>query len=300
MGTREIIFAAVLPAFVSLVVLVAVHLLIASREKRIGTPGPSVAWLLPGLLAGGSLLGAWAWQSRVELWAESVTHRFPAVALAALLAGLAGTLIRLRRSAVFTALPALVAGGFVAWAFLGALHPSLISEPGRWGWIAGVALLTGVQAWAIEVGARVLPGWKMPSVLWVAIGLIALGATGGFASAPLVVWPASAVCFALAGAGIIRRDVNLLRGVGPAIAVLIAGLATFSNWFGDRERWLMFALLMAAPLPLALAGLPVLRKKAILRLVVAAIPAVALPGIQAVIAVPALIRATEGSDEYDY
>lgn len=301
MGTREIMFAAVIPAAVSTIVLVIVHLLIARREKSRASPGPAAAWLVPILLAGGVVLGSWAWQTRVELWPDSATHRFPAVALTALLAGLLGTLTPLRRSPVLLALPAFAGGGLVAWAFLGTLHPNFISETARWGWIAGVAAIAAIQAWAIETGAEALPGWRMPGVLWLLAGVAALGATAGLANAPLVLWPVAAVCFGAAVAGLIRRERNLLRGVGPALAIYYSGTVAFSNWFGDHEQWLMFALLAAAPIPLALAGFPALRgKNPLVRLLVAAVPAFAMSGVQAAIAVPELIEATGGGDEYEY
>jgi hypothetical protein len=302
MGPREILFSAVIPAFAALLLLVPAHALMARRSARRGSPASTLPWLALALLAGAVCLGSWAWQSRIELWPAAATHRFPPVALAALLVGLLAACTPLARRPALAALPAVAGGAFAAWAFLGVLHESLISEAARWGWIAALALLAGAQAWAIETGARALPGWHAPALLWALSGATALAATAGFANAPLVLFPVAAVGFALAIAGLLRRDDNLLRGLAPAFAVLLVGAAAFSNWFGDRERWLMLAALSAGPLMLAIAALPPLRAKpAVIRLTVVGVLSVLPAGIQAAIAVPALIKATEGGgSDYEY
>lgn len=301
MDTREIILASIIPLSASLLLLLPAHAILARREARIGRPAPILAFMLPPLLAGGVALGAWAWQSRVELWPQSVTHRFPAIALVAMLAGLLSTLSPLGRRPRFAAIPATLAGALVAWAVLGPLDASVISEPSRWGWITGLALIAGAAAWSFEAGAEQLPAWRAPVLLWLLFGLTALGATAGFANAPLILWPVAAVCFALAVAGLFRPGTNLLPGVGPTLAVLLVATIAFSNWFGDRERWLMLALLLSSPLGFALAALPPLRsRRPILRLAVAGIAALTPPAIQAAIALPELIRASSASGEYDY
>lgn len=297
MDTREILIAAVVPLVVSAVVLGVLHALLARRKKGEDQSAPALAWIVPVLMAGAVVLGSWAWQSRVSLWADSVTHRFPAVAAVVMLTGLIAAIGPIRRRPVLAAVPALVGGWFVAWMILGTVHESMIGEAARWGGIAGVGVIAAAQAWAIETGARALPGWRAPVVLWLLLGVIALGATSGFANAPLILWPAAAVCFALAGVGVFRRETNLLAGVGPALAVLIAGVVAFSNWTGYREQWLMFALLMACPLPLALAG--ALRVRPVFRLLVAGVAALGLAGAQAGIAVPELMKANSAS-EYGY
>jgi hypothetical protein len=256
---------------------------------------------VPVLVFGGVVLGAWVWQSRADLWADSVTHRFPAMGLAALVVGLLSTLTPLRDRAWGGAALATVGGGFVAWAVLGPLHESLIGNTARWVWIGAVALIAGVQSWAIDAATRRLDGWRGPAVLWLLFGTIGLGVTAGFANGPLVLWPVAAVMFAAACVGWLNRDANLLRGCAPSLAVVIAGAVSFAHWFGDEERWVMFALLMAAPAALALAALPGLRERPWARLLVPAGAALALAGAQAGMAVPGLIEASSGGgDEYDY
>lgn len=301
MDTREIVLASIVPASASLLLLVPTHALLARRAARTGRPAPTLSWMIPPLLAAGVALGAWAWQSRLDLWPDSVTQRFPAIALAALLAGLLSTLSPMGRRPLIAAIPATLAGALVAWAVLGPLHPNVISEPARWGWIAGLALIAGAAAWSFEAGAEHMPTWRAPALLWLLFGLTALGATAGFANAPLILWPVAAVCSALALAGLFRPDANILRGVGPTLAVLLVGTITFSNWFADRERWLMFVLLASAPLGFALAALPSLRsRRPILRLAVVGVAALTPPAIQAAIALPELIQASSGSYDYDY
>lgn len=303
MGPREVVLSTVVPVVVGLVVYGLLSLFIRNGSRRADGPASSPSgwsWAVPLMVAGGVVLGSWAWQTRIELWADAVTHRFPAIALAALLAGLASTLTPLRTRPLLAAIPAVLGGGFAAWAVLGGLHESLISEPARWGWVAGVAVLSGVHAWSFEAAGRALPGWRGPVLLWLLFGVAALGATAGFANAPLVLWPVSGVVFALILYGLTSRGVNLLAGCGPALAVVLAGAVSFSHWFGDRERWVMFALLMASPVGLGLAALPALRARPIARLVVPGLVALGLAGAQAAVALPALIEASGGGDEYEY
>ena len=195
---------------------------------------------------------------------------------------------------------AAVGGWVIGWMVLGALHESLISEGARWGWIGGIGLIAGVQAWALGAGVRALPGWGGPALVWLVVGVCALGATAGLANAPLVLWPVSATALGLVVVGLFRRDADLLRGAVPVIAVVLMGVLAMSNWFGDRERWLMFGLLSAAPAAIGLAAL--LAKKPVwVRLVVAGGIALGLAGAQAAIAVPALLEASGGGgDSYEY
>jgi hypothetical protein len=316
MGPREILLAAIVPTGVALVVLLLAHAILRRLAAPMVTEGPNGdggALALPPrvlpaltvlLLAGGTVLGSYAWQSRVEIWAESVTHRVPTVALVALVVGLLGVLTPARRSAVAAGMLGTLGGGVAAWMILGALHESLISEAARWGWIAGVGLIAGVQSWAIRVGSRAMPGWAGPALVWLLTGIAALGATAGLANAPLVLWPAAGCAFALVVVGLLRRRMDLLAGVSPAIATVFMGVLAMSHWFGDQERWLMFGLLAGAPIGLALAAIPALRSKPIvIRLIPAAVASLGLAGAQAAIAVPALIAATSdsgGGDYYDY
>jgi hypothetical protein len=140
------------------------------------------------------------------------------------------------------------------------------------------------------------------------VGTVGLGATGGFANAPLIVGGAAGAFGVLAVIGLVpikKPAVTVSGGGGVATAVLLVGLAAFANWLGDEERWLMLGLLLAAPVG---AGLVVVLRKPLklderrnLALVVAAVPALGLAGAQAGMAVPALIEASGGGDPYgDY
>jgi hypothetical protein len=257
MGTREVVLSAVVPAVVSIVVLLVLHFVLggrgageASGEGNGAAAGKAgrawgfgVAFVV--LACAGVVLGSYAWQSEVSLWKASVTHRVPAMALAALVLGLVGTLTGVRRSAVGLGVLGAVGGWFVGWVVLGGLHESLIGEAARWGWIGGVGVIAGVQAWAMAVGVRALPGWRGPVLVWLVVGLAALGATAGLANAPLVLWPIAAAAFGLAAVGVLRRDVDLLAGATPAVAVVFMGVVAMSHWFGSEERWVMFGLLSA-------------------------------------------------------
>lgn len=304
MGPREVMLAGVVPAVVGLVLLVFAQALFG----RGNGPGRGWArgWVVPALVVllvgGGVVLGSWVWQSGVELWAASVTHRFPAMALAAVVAGLAVALTPLKSRAWAGALVAVLGGWFVGWAVLGPLDARYIGEAERWVWIAAVGLIAGAQSWAIDSGTRRLDGWRGPAVLWLLVGLIGLGVTAGFANGPLVLWPVAGVMFAAAAVGVVHPGVNLVRGCGPAFAVVISGAVAFGHWYGDVERWVMFSLLMAGPIGLGLAALPGLRGRPWLRLVVAGGVSLGLVGAQAAMAVPGLIEASGGGGDeyYDY
>ena len=316
MGPREVVLAAVVPAVVSVVVLLALHFVLGKKHAvRGGNTGdgsdapkakPSRAWVLGAafvlLACAGVVLGSYAWQSEVSLWKASVTHRVPAMALAALVVGLVSVLTPIRTSAIGGGVLAMIGGLFVGWAVLSGLHDSLIGETERWVWIGGVGVIAGVQAWALARGARVLPGWRGPVLVWLVVGLGALGATAGLANAPLVLWPIAAAAFGTAVVGVLRRDANLLAGATPAIAVVFMGVVSLSHWFGSEERWLMFGLLRAGPVGIGAAAL-VGGKQGWVRLVVAGAVSLGLVGVQAGMSVPALLQATTdsgGEDYYDY
>ena len=322
MGTREVLLAAVIPAVVAVVLFAALHLwgrVAGGRPAPAGdggettTPSPAAAaatrgWVFAAvfalLVSGLTVLGSYAWQSEVAIWSDSVTHRVPAMALAAGVLGLVGTLTPIRKSAIGLGVLGAVGGWFAGWAVLSGLHESLIGEGARWGWIGGVGVIAGVQAWAMALGVRALPGWRGPVLVWLVVGVAALGATAGLANAPLVLWPTAAAAFGLAVVGVLRRDVDLLAGATPAIALVFMGALSLSHWFGSEERWLMFGLLSAGPVGIGAAAL--LRgKPGWVRLVVAGIVSLGLVGAQAAVSVPGLIEASSGSggDEdyyYDY
>lgn len=327
MGTREIVLSTVVPTLVALVMLVATHTLLSRRVRKpdgqapdsqpgdsagetTGTPDASgsvgagsLGWLTLLLLAGSVVLGSYAWQSRVDLWSASATHRFPAIAGVALVAGLVCVLVGpIARRPLLQAVPAALGGAAVAWFSLGVLHPSFIGQTERWAWVGGVGVIAGVQAFAIAAGASRLTGWRAPVLLWLVLGLIALGATAGLANAPLVLFPAAGVMFALGVAGLFRPRVDLLRGVGPFLAVLVCGATTFADWFGDVERHAMFGLLVAAPVGLGVAALPGIRRaRPVVRLLAAGVVSLGLSGAQAGMSVPSLIEAQSGGgDWYDY
>lgn len=304
MGPREVMLAGVVPAVVGLVVLVFAQALLGRGNGA--ERGRGHGWVVPGLvvlLVGcGVVLGSWVWQSRVEIWTDSVTHRFPAMALAAVVAGLVVAVTPLKSRAWAGALVAVLGGWFVAWAVLGPLNERYIGETERWVWIAAVGLIAGAQSWAIDSGTRRLDGWRGPAVLWLLVGLLGLGVTSGFANGPLVLWPVAGVMFAAAAVGVFHPGVNLVRGCGPVFAVVISGAVAFGHWYGDVERWVMFSLLMAGPIGLGLAALPGLRERPWLRLVVAGGVSLGLVGAQAGMAVPGLIEASGGGGDeyYDY
>jgi hypothetical protein len=307
-GVREIVISSVVPALIAGVVLGFGWVVWPRMRKREGELGGGVLWLLPVLVGGLTLFGAYAWQTRVEVWADAATHRFPAVGIAAAVAGLIAWVPLVRRRWWAQGVVAAVGGGFVAWAFLSTVHPDFLSVSARWGWVAGLAVVAGVQGVALEGAGRVLFNWRGPALLWMLVGTVGLGATGGFANAPLIVGGAAGAFGVLAVIGLVpikKPAVAVSGGGGVAAAVLLVGLAAFANWLGDEERWLMLGLLLAAPVG---AGLVVVLRKPLklderrnLALVVAAVPALGLAGAQAGMAVPALIEASGGGDPYgDY
>lgn len=313
MGPREFVLSAVVPAVASIVVMLVLHALTRRRGSagvedgdggdRVAGDAGRLAWVLGVgfvvLGCAGVVLGSYAWQSEVSLWKASVTHRVPGMAVAALVLGLVGVMTPLRRSALGLGVLGTVGGLFVGWGVLSGLHESLIGEAARWGWIVGVGVIAGVQAWAMARGVRVLPGWRGPGLVWLVVGVGSLGATAGLANAPLVLWPIAAAAFGLAVVGLLRRDVDLLAGATPAIAVVFMGVLSLSHWFGSGERWLMFGLLSAGPAAIGLAAL-LAKRPAWVRLVVAGVVSLGLVGAMAGMSVPALIEASTGSGGDDY
>lgn len=346
MDTRQILLS-MLPAVVT-GVLAALAFLAARviLKQRSPWSGAFPAGPVPLLIAAALTVGAYAWQSRVELWAVSTTHRFPALALIAAAAGTLVWIIRrlphkaaasasattstttsastgnlaetsqhpfqhveppaspLRLAA--SALVALLAGGAAAWIFLGALPDAFLSPRGRTLWIIALAAAAALQAAVLESVLVRLAGWRGPALLWALVGTIALGLSAGFANAPIVVGAVAATFAPIALAGLLRvqgRGLAPLHGTGTALAIVIVGATTFANWFGAKENWPMLALLLAAPIAAAAALLPALRARPLAALAAAALPAVALAGVQAAIALPPLIEAAGGggsSAEYDY
>lgn len=305
MGVREIVISSVVPALIAAVVLGLGWVVWPRIRKNDGEPGGRALWLLPVLVGGLTLFGAYAWQTRVEVWADAATHRFPAMGLAAALAGLIAWVPAVRARWWAQGVVAAAGGGFVSWAFLSTVHPDFLSVPARWGWVAGLAVVAGVQGIALEGAGRVLHNWRGPALLWMLVGTVGLGATGGFANAPLIVGGAAGAFAVLAVIGLVpvkKPSVTIAGGGGVAAAVLLVGLVAFSNWLGDEERWAMLGLLLAAPVGV---GLVVVLRKALrlderrnLALVVAAVPSLGLAGAQAGMAVPALIEASGGGDPY--
>jgi len=172
--------------------------------------------------------------------------------------------------------------------------------------VAGLALATGVNGWALERSGERLRGFRGPILLWLLVGTVGLGATAGFANAPLIVGGAAASFGVLAGVGFLERRVTIAGGGGVAAAVLLTGVVGFANWLGDTERWLMLGLLMAAPLGtvgVVLLDRPLkLEKRKNLALIVAAVPSLGLAGAQAAMTVPGLIESQSGGGDsyYDY
>lgn len=325
MGPREILLSAFVPGLVAVALLVpAAFFLRRTANINLGqqhaptsthTDGrrhmPSSAqWchsrllsaLLILLFVGATLLGSYAWQSRIDLWPKQAQYRFPLVATVAGLLGLFPAMLPMFRGPALLGPLSALAGGVVAWAFLSLLHESIISEPMRWTWIALSALLTATHALTLERVTTQLPGWRAPILLSGLVGLIALGATMNFANAPLVLGPVAAVAAGAMLASIVNPRLSFISGVGAATAVFITGTVVFANWFGDRERWAMYALLMAAPLATGLSLLsPFARRGPTIRFIAAAIPAVALAGIQSAQAIPPLIKSmSQPADTYEY
>lgn len=248
------------------------------------------------------MLGSYAWQTRLDLWPRQAQYRFPLAAITACALGLATAMFPVARRAWLLALLTAATGGFVAWSFLSLLHESLISEPARWTWIALSGVVAAVQALVLERVAGKLPAWRAPLLLAALTGVIALGATMNFANAPLVLGPVSAVLGGALLAAVVSPRVVLMQGVGASASVLIVAALTFANWFGDHERWTMYALLMGAPVATGLCLCPPFSTRgATLRLIAAAAPSLLLAGVQAGIAVPPLVRSmSQPADSYDY
>lgn len=311
MGPREILLSAFVPGLAAVALLVPAAFFLRRRDKNDDHPAPSspprrdsrlLSALLILLFVGATLLGSWAWQSRLDLWPKQAPYRFPMVALVAGLLGLAPALLPIARKPAILAPLGALAGGFIAWMFLSLLHESIISESMRWTWIGLSALLTALHAITLERVTTRLPGWRAPLLLVALVGTIALGATMNFANAPLVLGPVAAVAGGAIFAAIVHPRLAFTYGAGAASAVFIAGTVIFANWLGDRERWLMYALLMAAPLATGLSLLPpIARRGPTFRFIAAALPALALAGTQAALALPPLIASmTQPADAYDY
>lgn len=293
MGLREVMLAGVVPGVVGFVVLLGVVLV---GWKKGGWKPPPLGWpsVLSGvvvlLMAGGAVLGSYAWQTRVELWSGQATHRFPFVALVAGGVGLIVAFMGRRWRWVGVAAPS-VGGGVVAWVFLSLLHESLISEVARWGWVVGVALVVGMQALVLERVPARLAGWRGAAVLSVMAGLVAVGAMEAFVNGALVLGPVAAVLGALGVVGLIRPGMQMGGGVGAALAVLMAGVAVFANWFGDHERWVMLGFLTAVPMGAGLCLVPwVARRGVNVRFAAAVVGVVVLGGIQAGRAIGPLVE----------
>jgi hypothetical protein len=159
-GVREIVISSVVPALIAAVVLGFGWVVWPRMRKREGKLGGGLLWLLPVLVGGLTLFGAYAWQTRVEVWADAATHRFPAVGIAAAVAGLIAWVPLVRGRWWAQGVVAAVGGGFVAWAFLSTVHPDFLSVSARWGWVAGLAVVAGVQGVALEGAGRVLFNWR--------------------------------------------------------------------------------------------------------------------------------------------
>ncbi|MEM7754433.1 MAG: hypothetical protein AAF297_02240 [Planctomycetota bacterium] len=303
MGEREILISTGIPVGIAAVVLGLLWLVLPRvLTKKKAWEGAGPRWALPVLAGGLTLFGAYAWQTQVELWPQAATHRFPALGLLAAVAGLIAWVPIVSRRWWTVSPVAAVAGGLAAWMFLSTVHPSFLSETQRWVWVGVIGLSTGLNGWALERASERLKGWRGPALLWALIGTVGLGATAGFANAPLIVGGSAAAFGVLAGIGFVSGKVSAARGGGMAAAVLIAGLVTFANWLGDTERWVMLGLLLAAPagvVGVILLWNPLkLKDRKTLALLVAAVPALGLAGTQAAITVPGLIEATSGGGEY--
>ena len=298
MGGREMMLAVGIPGAVGLAVLVGAALL--AGRKRADGAARALGWLVVLLAGAAVVMGSYAWQSRVALWPDSVTQRFPFVALVAVVVGLLGVFVFGRRRWASGAVAA-VGGGMVAWAFLSELHGSLISEPARWGWIVGSGVLAGVMAWVLEAAGGKLDGWRGPTLLAGLIGMTGLGVTEAVVGGPLLLGGAAAVFGASAVAGIVRWKVAWFPGPGAASAVLMVGVLVFANWFGDRERWVMFGLVAAGPMAAGVCLLPAVAKRGPnVRFAVAALVVLVVLGVQAGRAVPPLMEAMRPSGEMDY
>jgi hypothetical protein len=317
MGVREVLLAGVVPGVVAFLVLLGVVLLgwkkggwkpppLVNEGGNLKPAPPGWSWVLSGvvvlLMAGATVLGSYAWQTRVELWPGQATHRFPFVAL---VAGVVGLLVAFagRRWRWVGVVGSGVGGGVAAWAFLSLLHESLISEFTRWGWVVGVALLVGVQALVLERVSARLTGWRGAVVFSLMAGLVAVGATEAFINGPLVLGPVAAVFGALCVVGLIRPGVSDGAGVGAALAVLMGGVAVFANWFGDHERWVMLGLLMGVPLGSALCLLPTVASRGVnVRFGAAVVGVVVIGGVQVGRAIPPLLESMSpaGEDGYSF
>jgi hypothetical protein len=316
MGLREVMLSGVVPGVVAFVVLLGVVLvgwkkggwkpppLVAKGRDMITPPSWSrvLSVVVVLLMVGATVLGSYAWQTRVELWPGQATHRFPFVASVAGVVGLVVALAGRRGRWVGVAVSG-VGGGVAAWAFLSLLHESLISEFARWGWVVGVALVVGVQALVLERVSARLTGWRGAVVFSLMAGLVAVGATEAFINGPLVLGPVAAVFGALCVVGLIRPGVSAGAGVGAALAVLMGGVAVFANWFGDHERWVMLGLLMGVPLGVALCLLPTVASRGVnVRFGAAVVGVVVIGGVQFGRAIPPLLESMSpaGEDGYSF
>ncbi|MEM7622855.1 MAG: hypothetical protein AAF235_06590 [Planctomycetota bacterium] len=313
MGTREILLATIVPGFAAAVIGLIGWWLLARKQQLNASGGDHGATSMelpigariigPLVIAAATLLGAYAWQTSLEIWPRSATQRFPVIALAAGAAGLLAALVpsglRIVTSSVFGG----AAGAFGAWVFLGVLQEPIITDAERLQWVGYIGFRVAVLAAVLEVALRVLPGVRGPLAIWAVVGTIALGLTQGWANAPLVLGPVAWATLGLGLLGVLVGPRNVLAGSGTTIAVMLGSAATFSNWFGDTERWPMLVVLLDAPLLLGVAALPWFASRAAwIRLLVAVAAPLLLAGVQAGIAVPGLIAATTASDDdaYDY
>lgn len=305
MGPREILLAFGVPGAVALVALIAAAWLGIPRGREQAEGGVRSVWWLgvfaAVLMAAGTVLGAYAWQTQVVLWPKGAPYRFPMVALIALTGGFMSMIAGQGRWRWGGRCAVAIAGSLAAWVFLSLLHESYISAIERWLAIAGVGVLAGVHGWVFSATVERLPGWRWATVMWLATGLMAIGATEAFVNAPLVLGPMAAVFGAMVLVSLWRRDAQFSAGVPAFAAVLMAGVLTFANWFGDHERWVMFGLLAAMPLGTGLCLVPVLaRRGPTVRFMVAAGAVLVIGGVQAGRAIPPLIESMQPGDESSY
>lgn len=312
MGLREILLAGLVPGALSGIGLILAVVALPRLANRVGednsgtrrgearSRGRESRWLAPLLLAVCMPLGAHALAPIQELWPVSVTNRFPAVGLAAGFAGLLVALLpafpgrRAAAAAIGTA-----SGAFIAWTFLGALPASTTGAAERWGLIAGFAAFAGALALVYDALDAKLEGFRLPLLCGVLAALVPLGAATMFSNGMLAFGPLVAIAAAAVVVGLIEPR---LRFGPPAFTMTLTliGLIVFARWFGTDAPLYATLLLFAALAAPAAALLPLFRDRPKLRLAAAIAPAALLAGVQAGLAVPAVIEAISPSAAGDY
>lgn len=221
-------------------------------------------WMAPPLFPSGLIAAAFAWHGWPTplpnwpnpFWPHIATYRFMPIAGLIFLTAAVGLIPAFARRPWALGLLFAPAGAIAAWAFLGVLPHRFPSPAAMWAVIAAIGALCGLQAWAVERAAIAAPrlGAPLAVLILAAAASVSLFGAAHFANGAILLAPVIAVL----SAGLFIVPVSALAGfdrgsLAPAV-VIITAVLTCGNWHAD-PFWLPMALLLAAPILLALTPL---------------------------------------------